>query len=58
MFANRSAISTWVYRVAVNVCLGHLRIAQRRNRLFTQEPANEASAAKVEMLESGNLNST
>jgi RNA polymerase sigma-70 factor (ECF subfamily) len=39
-FANRSAISTWIFRVAVNVCLGHLRIAQRRNRLFSQEAAD------------------
>ena len=51
-FANRSAISTWIYRVAVNVCLGHLRVAQRRNRLFTQEPANEASPASAEMVAS------
>jgi len=45
MFANRSAISTWIYRVAVNVCLGHLRLAQRRNRLFTQEFADATDPA-------------
>ena len=45
MFANRSAISTWIFRVAVNVCLGHLRLAQRRNRLFTQEAADATAPA-------------
>ena len=45
MFANRSAISTWLFRVAVNVCLGHLRLAQRRNRLFTQEAADATDPA-------------
>lgn len=41
-FANRSAISTWIFRIAVNVCLGHLRLAQRRQRLFNQAAAPAA----------------
>ena len=44
-FADRSAISTWVFRIAVNVCLGHLRLAQRRGRLFTQEAADATAPA-------------
>jgi RNA polymerase sigma-70 factor (ECF subfamily) len=44
-FSNRSAISTWVFRVAVNVCLGHLRLAQRRSRLFTQASADAMDPA-------------
>jgi RNA polymerase sigma-70 factor (ECF subfamily) len=47
MFANRSAISTWVFRVAVNVCLGHLRLAQRRNRLFTQKAADATASGEL-----------
>ncbi len=42
-FGNRSAISTWIYRIAVNVCLGHLRLAQRRGRLFTHDDVDAAS---------------
>lgn len=53
-FANRSAISTWIYRVAVNVCLGHLRLAQRRSALFTQEAAGDAAPASAEMPASSN----
>jgi DNA-directed RNA polymerase specialized sigma24 family protein len=37
-FANRSAISTWIFRVAVNVCLGHLRLAQRRKPCNSGKP--------------------
>ena len=48
-FANRSAISTWIYRVAVNVCLGHLRLAQRRTRLFTPDIAGGAVTARAEL---------
>ena len=29
-FRNQSQISTWVYRIAVNTCLSHLRIEKRR----------------------------
>ena len=51
-FANRAAISTWIYRVTVNVCLGHLRLLQRRRRLFAEEVAGEAAPASVEMVAS------
>ena len=44
-FANRSAVSTWIFRIAVNVCLGHLRLAQRRGRLFPREAADVAASA-------------
>jgi len=49
-FANRSSIGTWIYRVTVNVCLGHIRIAKRRNRLFAQGPDATASLAGAEMI--------
>ncbi|MCU0960104.1 MAG: sigma-70 family RNA polymerase sigma factor [Pirellulaceae bacterium] len=46
-FAGRSAISTWIYRVTVNVCLGHLRLAQRRVRLINRAAADGTSAARI-----------
>lgn len=30
-FRNQSQVSTWIYRIAVNTCLSHLRIEKRRN---------------------------
>lgn len=33
-FKGDSAVSTWIYRVAVNVCLDHLRLANRRAELL------------------------
>lgn len=30
-FRNQSQISTWVYRIAVNTCLSHLRVEKRRS---------------------------
>lgn len=54
-FVNRSAISTWIYRIAVNVCLGHLRLAQRRARRFPQVAAGAASQATAELVASDNL---
>lgn len=33
-FEGRSQVSTWVYRVAVNTCLGHLRSEKRRKSVF------------------------
>lgn len=53
-FANRSAISTWIFRVAVNVCLGHLRLARRRNRVFTKETADATDPATVGVSASDN----
>jgi len=53
-FADRSAISTWIYRVTVNVCLGHLRMAQRRNRLFARETPSASFPSRAEMLASDN----
>lgn len=44
-FSGKSAITTWIYRITVNVCLGHLRLSQRRMRLFSQEPADGDSSA-------------
>jgi RNA polymerase sigma factor (sigma-70 family) len=30
-FRNQSQLSTWIYRIAVNTCLSHLRVEKRRN---------------------------
>ena len=32
-FRGRSGLNTWVFRIAVNTCLDHLRAAHRRSRL-------------------------
>jgi len=41
-FKNEAAISTWIYRIAVNTCLMHLRSNKKKYRLF-----NEASIAEI-----------
>lgn len=33
-FEGKSEISTWIYRIAVNSCLGYLRAERRRKRIF------------------------
>lgn len=33
-FEGRSDISTWIYRITVNTCLGYLRSEERRKRVF------------------------
>ncbi len=48
-FAGRSSISTWLYRITVNVCLGHLRLAERRKHIFSEEPAAENSLAIADL---------
>jgi len=37
-FEGRSEISTWVYRISVNTCLGFLRSERRRKKIFEQDP--------------------
>jgi len=36
-FEGRSRISTWIYRITVNTCLGFARLEKRRKRLFDDE---------------------
>ena len=36
-FEGRSQISTWIYRITVNTCLGFARLEKRRKRLFDDE---------------------
>jgi RNA polymerase sigma factor (sigma-70 family) len=33
-FEDKSQISTWIYRIAVNTCLGHIRMQTRRRKVF------------------------
>ncbi len=37
-FENRSAFSSWLYRLAYNHCIDHVRKKQHRNRLFSEMP--------------------
>jgi RNA polymerase sigma factor (sigma-70 family) len=45
-FKGGSQISTWVFRVTVNTCLGHLR-AQRREQRILADVAEQAQLAGV-----------
>ena len=33
-FEEKSQIGTWIYRIAVNTCLGHIRMQTRRRKVF------------------------
>jgi RNA polymerase sigma-70 factor (ECF subfamily) len=33
-FQSRARIGTWIYRIAINTCLGYLRSEKRRKRVF------------------------
>ncbi len=40
-FEGRSQLSTWIYRVAVNTCLGYLRTEKRRKKVFDEDASVE-----------------
>lgn len=40
-FDGRAELSTWLYRIAVNTCIIHLRAAQRRTRLIDDRPLDD-----------------
>jgi len=40
-FDGRSVLSTWIYRITVNTCMGHLRAVRRRNRLIDDRPLDD-----------------
>lgn len=42
-FEGKAQLSTWIYRIAVNSCLGHLRTEKRRKKVFADDGAVEAS---------------
>ena len=35
-FEEKSRLSTWIYRIAVNTCLGHIRMQTRRRKVFDE----------------------
>jgi RNA polymerase sigma-70 factor (ECF subfamily) len=43
-FESRSQIGTWIYRIAVNTCLGHVRSQGRRRVIFDHRASVEAEA--------------
>src|SRR5579871_4575792 len=49
-FEGRSAVQTWLFRIASNVCLDMLKGAQRRARPIDLGPAGSASTPLGEML--------
>ncbi len=38
-FESRAQIGTWVYRIAINTCLGYLRSEKRRKKVFDDQSA-------------------
>src|SRR5947208_4655456 len=46
-FEGRSAVKSWLYRIATNVCLDMLRGSQRRARPMDLGPAREAELVQV-----------
>lgn len=47
-FEARSMLSTWVYRVALNTCLAHLRSAKRRAAVIDREASVDDAVADPE----------
>ena len=43
-FDGRSALSTWIYRVATNACLDEMRRRKRRPTAMADDPAHEPTA--------------
>jgi RNA polymerase sigma-70 factor, ECF subfamily len=35
-FEEKSLLSTWIYRITVNTCLGHVRMQTRRRKIFDE----------------------
>ena len=40
-FREQSQVSTWIFRIAVNTCLSHLRTEKRRRRHFDPEASTQ-----------------
>lgn len=49
-FEGRSALKSWLYRIATNVCLDHLDGRTRRARPMDMGPAREAELANLNVL--------
>ena len=46
-FEGRSAFTTWLYRIARNLCLEHIRTGKRRDRLLRSQNAGGGSSAQA-----------
>src|SRR5438552_13393484 len=49
-FEGRSALRSWLYRIATNVCLDMLRASQRRARPMDLGPASPVETATAEQI--------
>ena len=45
-FESRAQIGTWIYRVAINTCLGYLRSEKRRKRVFDDHAAIDLASVR------------
>jgi RNA polymerase sigma factor (sigma-70 family) len=45
-FESRAQIGTWIYRVAINTCLGYLRSEKRRKRVFDDQSAIDLASVR------------
>ncbi len=45
-FRRRSAFSTWLYRIAVNVCIDHMRKRSRRPKLISLPEGDDGTEAR------------
>jgi RNA polymerase sigma-70 factor (ECF subfamily) len=54
-FQGRSALGTWIYRIAVNTCYDHLRRAQRRPTQPLPEHLDPSDPSAEEAIESAAL---
>jgi RNA polymerase sigma-70 factor, ECF subfamily len=52
-FQGRSGLGTWVYRIAVNTCLDHVRAARRRSRVMQDGLPEESEVSAGTACESG-----
>jgi RNA polymerase sigma factor (sigma-70 family) len=54
-FEGRSQVSTWIYRVTVNTCLGYLRSERRRKKVFDNNPGVELGDIAAEGAEAAHM---
>ncbi len=55
-FSNRSEWSTWIYRIALNVCLSFLKQSNRRERNISSDSLPEEAAEQCKAFENEQIN--